>query len=90
MREVIDFYGEDMQLNICIEEMSELIKELCKVKRGRPNRDNIAEEMADVQIIMEQLLIIFDNADEVNKWYDYKVNRLYQRLKMDKAERIDT
>ena len=33
MREIIDFYGEDMQLNICIEELSELIKELCKAKR---------------------------------------------------------
>ena len=86
MRDIIEFYGKDMQLNICIEEMSELIKELCKVKRGKPNRDNIAEEMADVRIIMEQLSIIFDNDAEVDKWYRFKINRLYERLEQDKSE----
>ena len=83
MREVIAFYGKDMQLNICIEELSELIKELCKVKRGIGNLDNIAEEMADVKIIMEQLDIIFDNSDDVNKWYIKKLNRLRTRLRDD-------
>lgn len=86
MRDIIEFYGKDMQLNICIEEMSELIKELCKVKRGKPNRDNIAEEMADVRIIMEQLSIIFDNDAEVDKWYRFKINRLYERFEQDKSE----
>lgn len=90
MRDIIEFYGKDMQLNICIEEMSELIKELCKVKRGKPNRDNIAEEMADVRIIMEQLLTMFENADDVERWYHFKVNRLYERLERDRAERGDS
>lgn len=90
MRDIVEFYGKDMQLNICIEEMSELIKELCKVKRGKPNRDNIAEEMADVRIIMEQLSIIFDNDADVDKWYRFKIFRLYERFERDKAERGDS
>ena len=86
MRDVIDFYGEDMQLNICIEELSELIKELCKVKRGIGNLDNIAEEMADVKIIMEQLDIIFGNSDDVNEWYEHKIDRLQKRLEADRMK----
>lgn len=84
LTEVIEFYGADMQLNICIEEMSELIKELCKVKRKKMNKDHIAEEMADVKIIMEQLSIIFGNDNEVNEWYEKKIQRLKSRLDEDK------
>lgn len=89
MRETVDFYGADMQLNICIEELSELIKEICKAKRGIARPDNIAEEMADVKIIMEQLNIIFGNDDDVNEWYTRKVNRLEERLKADRLKRGD-
>ena len=84
LTEVIEFYGADMQLNICIEEMSELIKELCKAKRGNPDMNHIAEEMADVKIIMEQLSIIFENDNEVNGWYEKKIQRLRSRLDEDK------
>lgn len=84
LTEVIEFYGADMQLNICIEEMSELIKELCKAKRGNPDMNHIAEEMADVKIIMEQLSLIYNNAEDVSKWYQKKIDRLDKRLEKDK------
>jgi NTP pyrophosphatase (non-canonical NTP hydrolase) len=90
MQEIIDFYGADMQLNICIEELSELIKELCKVKRGIPRPDNIAEEMADVKIIMKQLEIIFQNSADVDKWYAKKVDRLKTRLEADRPKGGDS
>lgn len=86
LREVVGFYGADMQLNICIEELSELIKELCKSKRGLGDYENIAEEMADVRIIMEQLYIIYGNADAVQRWYLHKLNRLQERLEIDRVK----
>ena len=43
----IEAYGKDMQLNVAIEELSELIKEICKYKRGSNNRKNIIEEMTE-------------------------------------------
>ena len=55
----IELFGKDMQLNVAIEELSELAKEICKNKRGRDNRDAIIEEMADCYIVLEQMLIIF-------------------------------
>lgn len=83
-RKVIDSaisrYGVDMQITVCIEEMSELIKELCKVKRGQKNLDAIAEEMADVKIMLEQMQIIFKNSLSVEAFYNAKINRLKNRL----------
>jgi hypothetical protein len=60
LERAVETYGKDMQLNVAIEEFSELIKEICKHKRGEDNLDNIIEEMADCYIMMEQMEIIFN------------------------------
>lgn len=80
IKQAIKRYGFDMQITVCIEEMSELIKELCKVKRRQTNPAAIAEEMADVKIMLEQMQIIFDNSAEVERFYDAKIKRLKNRL----------
>lgn len=81
LKKAIETYGKDMQLNVAVEEFSELIKEICKHKRGRDNRDNIIEEMADCYIMLEQLKMMFGLegaviADAIDK----KVKRLERRL----------
>ena len=88
INEVIDFYGKDMQLNICIEELSELIKELCKDKRGIGNRDHIAEEMADAIIIINQLMVIYGNEKVLDDWIDVKLKRLQKRLDEDRFNEL--
>ncbi len=84
----INTYGENAQLDMVIEEMSELIKEICKKKRGKDNHDAITEEIADVEIMLEQLKIIcdIDNVDLDNA-KKYKIDRLMARLEVhDKNE----
>lgn len=77
----IETYGKDMQLNVAIEEFSELIKEICKNKRGSNNRDNIIEEMADCYIMLKQLEIIFDiEYPEIAEMKYIKEERLRIRL----------
>ena len=73
-------YGEEAQRRVAIEELSELIKELCKYDRGYINRGHIAEEIADVSICLEQLLLMFDCEKEVDEWRTFKLNRLLERL----------
>lgn len=73
-------YGADMQQVIAIEEMAELTKELCKYKRGQDNFDHIAEEIADVEIMMEQLKIMFDCNRQVEVYKENKIKRLAERL----------
>lgn len=81
LEKAIETYGKDMQLNVAVEEFSELIKEICKNKRGRDNRDNIIEEMADCQIMLAQIQIIFDiDAEEISNKVIEKLERLEKRL----------
>ena len=81
LERAIETYGKDMQLTVAVEEFSELIKEICKHKRGADNIDNIVEEMADCYIMLEQMEIIFgiDNRDIGMFKYD-KLCRLEKRL----------
>jgi NTP pyrophosphatase (non-canonical NTP hydrolase) len=81
LEKAIEVYGKDMQLNVAIEEFSELIKEICKHKRGEDNLENIIEEMADCYIMLQQLEIIFGISEltvfvEIGK----KKARLAERL----------
>jgi NTP pyrophosphatase (non-canonical NTP hydrolase) len=81
LEKAIEVYGKDMQLNVAIEEFSELIKEICKHKRGEDNRDNIIEEMADCRIMIEQLMIIFEiKTYQINPVINQKMVRLEKRL----------
>lgn len=72
-------YGKQMQEDMAIEEMSELIKALIKNRRLSDKKalDNVLEEMADVQIMLDQLKMIFGSTEKI-EWY--KLNRLKMRL----------
>lgn len=59
LKRAIDTFGVEAQLNIVIEECSELIKEICKMKRGKYNRLRMAEEIADVEIMIRHLELMF-------------------------------
>ncbi len=79
---VIDRFTPVHQLDIAIEEMSELTKEICKYKRGFDNRENIIEEMADVFIMLRQLKLIFNITDkELHNAELAKIKRLREHMK---------
>ena len=48
----VDHYGEEIQSTVCMEECAELIQAISKAKRGKINRDNMIEEIADVFIVL--------------------------------------
>lgn len=73
-------YGKQSQLIMAMEEMAELTKELSKNIRGAKNTSAISEEMADVEIMLEQLKIIFGNRSEVDRVRCEKLDRLIVRL----------
>lgn len=82
LEQAILTYGRESQLNIAIEEMSELTKEICKYKRRNENQAEIIEEMADVYIMLEQMKMIFGISEQqINEQIDFKVARLEGRLK---------
>lgn len=80
----ITAYGAPAQMDMAVEEMAELTKALCKVKRvscaaeAKAVLKNVVEEMADVQIMLDQLRIIFGCSTAEAE--EYKLERLKKRL----------
>ena len=91
----IEHYGKDVQSTVCMEECAELIQAISKEKRGKSDKDHLAEEMADVIICIEMLKQIYNiTEDEIYSWVINKQERIIKRIKKDvqstetNAERI--
>ena len=76
LKAAIRRYGTGNQRLKAMEELAELIRALARCD----DRENIAEEMADVRIMLDQLEIMLGNHDEVRKWEYEKLTRLNERL----------
>ena len=79
-RKALRRWGPEAQTLMAFEGMSELQKELCKAARGKQNKAEIAEEIADVQIMLGQMILLHDCADEVEEQKARKLERLKGRL----------
>lgn len=77
-------WGGDAQMVVAIEEMSELQKELCKNIRGRENREAIAEEIADVRIMLDQMEILHGCKWLAREYKAKKLSRLQERIEAAK------
>lgn len=78
-RQALEKWGY-LQKVVAIEEMSELQKELSKNLRGKDNRLDIAEEVADVEIMLEQMKILYGINSLVESNKNYKLKRLADRI----------
>lgn len=77
----IQHYGKNNQSTVCMEECADLIQAISKAKRGKIDRDNMIEEIADVLICIEmlkQMYMISD--DKINKWIEKKQAREAKRI----------
>lgn len=79
-RQALNKWGNIPQVTMVFEEMSELQKELCKNLRGKENGIEIAEEIADVEIMLEQMKLLFDIGKEVERYKTMKLKRLEERV----------
>ena len=82
----VETWGKDTQADMCIVEMSELTKELCKnrriekgfivdaEKKKQENLEHVREEIADVLNMVEQMEYIF-GVDEIEKIREQKMKR---------------
>ena len=74
-------FGEQNQMIVAIEELSECQKEICKILRGGEDYRHLAEEVADATITLEQIRLMFNINDCVCKFMDEKIKRLDDRMK---------
>lgn len=80
LRDAVYVFGPESQKKMLLEEMAELQKEICKQWRGADNMEAIADEMADVYIMLDQMMILFDNAEQVARHRREKTWRLAARV----------
>lgn len=80
-RQALEKYGAESQMFMMFEEMAELQKEICKYKRGKINFHRIAEEIADVEIMIEQMKLLFGIKEVVERHKQLKLERLEERLR---------
>ncbi len=78
-------YSAPAQVDMCIEEMSELTKALLKYRRKSglakdKSRDDIIDELAGVKIMCRQMELLFQAEDAVERRMDFKINRQIGRL----------
>lgn len=79
-------WGPELQTAVAIEEMAELTKELCKHARGTHNTDAIAEEIADVYIMLRQMEMLHGVEELVIWWCNAKFARLEGRIKEEEGD----
>ena len=84
-------FGLENRMIQCTEEAGELIQALCKYQRIQQGDKTcqtdmihaeymIAEEMADVELLLEQIKYLLGNEKEVRERKLYKLDRTEQRL----------
>lgn len=73
-------YGPEAQIKMLYEEMAELQLAVCKNGRGADNLDNLAEELADVGIMLDQMRLLFDVEERSRDIRVEKVARLAERM----------
>ncbi len=85
LEQVAAHYGEEIQVRQAVEEMSELTKAICKMGRTKSSvaRWNYIEELADVQIMVAQLigLLLPEEYDHYVKMTRMKLERQLERIK---------
>ena len=85
---IADYYGYDAQSDILLEEMSELQKEILKKRRGADNRKEIVNEIADVQIMLNQMIHLLNiTDDEMAVTTRNKLSRQLKRIRKENREK---
>jgi len=81
--EAISVFGPASQIDMAIEECAEMIVALEHFKRHRKDPAHVAEEIADVQITIGQMAIMFEMAN-VDHYRSCKIGRLVRRIEQKK------
>lgn len=77
MHNAIAVYGERAQIVKALEEIAELAAELSRYLNGICNSDSVREELADANIMLTQMGMIFGDVSEIE---EYKLRRLETRM----------
>ena len=81
LKGAVEKWGKEFQIMMVFEEMAELQKELVKSLRGKSSKLMVAEEIADVLIMLDQLKFMYSCHSLVDNIRKVKMERLEVLLK---------
>ena len=91
IRKIADHYGLNAQLNVATEELAELIQAIARFRRVEENdmpeltirKNLVAEEMADVEVMLAQIKYLMEIDERVEAIAKYKIDRQIKRMKKE-------
>lgn len=78
-------FGMENQKWVAVGEIGELLDAVADYRRGRCGKDHVAEELADVAVVLRQMIIGFQCVDEFEEAFKFKMERLRQNLEKETA-----
>ena len=85
LRTIANFYGNATQYDKLQEELGELIEAI-----DEDNLEHVAEEIADVEIMLEQIKYLSNLYETVKLQKDYKIMRQLQRVRKEALAKSTT
>lgn len=85
--DAIRVWGEHLQIFVLAEECNELSAQICRAIRGRMDKNALAEEIADVGIMLEQVAL-WVGEDVVQHHRIKKLHRLRARLEAENVKPV--
>jgi NTP pyrophosphatase (non-canonical NTP hydrolase) len=89
-RNAIQTFGLDNQLFMLVEECAELQKEASKLFRRTGNKDRLAEEIADVEIMIQQMKLAYGIHTKVERIKEVKILRLREKIEYVEETKNET
>lgn len=91
IRKIADHYGLNAQLNVATEELAELIQAIARFRRVDERdmlelairKNLVAEEMADVEVMLAQIKYLMKIDERVEAVAKYKIERQIKRMKKE-------
>lgn len=89
---IADYYGPSNQMDQTIEECAELIQAINKYKRNTDvsTKENILEEMADVEIMLEQMKWLLAGVGHTYVDIDFKILKIKNEKVIRQLKRMES
>ncbi len=71
-----DKYGKEKQSIVAIEELNECGAALCRFLNSKCDLRELQEELADAEIMLEQMRLYYNEDGGIDTWKKFKLSRL--------------
>ena len=87
-KQIFEHYGEDNQLEKLKEELNELYEAVVDFQKNQSeaNRNHLAEELADVEIVSKQIKSAVAGEELVNNYVQQKLSRQLKRIEQEEKD----